>query len=67
MNAGISTSQVWVKEPTDASMCSGCESIIVSAKYVLSVEVKMMNKSEIIPSNTVLCESCYEARKLKDA
>lgn len=67
MNIGISTSQVWVKEPADASMCSGCETMIVSAKYVLSVRTQILMNSETIPTSTVLCQSCYEAVKLKNA
>ena len=62
---GISSTEKWVKEQGDLSPCTGCKVGIVSAKYVLSIEVKMLNKVEVIPTSTVLCESCYEAIQTK--
>jgi hypothetical protein len=64
---GISTKQFWVKENPDASTCTGCQTMIVSAKYVLSVEIKAGTNTETIPTSTVLCQSCYDALKIKNA
>lgn len=63
MKIGISTKQVWVKHDPDCSTCTTCKTMIVSAKYVLSVEIKCGNNLERIPTNTELCQSCFDALK----
>lgn len=63
MNFGISSKQIWVKQDADLSTCSGCQCMIVSAKYVLAVVLEAGIKSETIETNTELCQSCYDALK----
>lgn len=63
MITGISSKQVWQKQDADASTCTGCLTMIVSSKYILSVEMKAGNNSMSIPTDTVLCQSCYDALK----
>lgn len=65
MNFGISSTQKWVKGDTDLGTCTGCHCMIMSAKYVLSVEVKAGTNSETISTSTVLCQSCYDGLKIE--
>lgn len=64
MNFGISSKQIWVKQDADLSTCSGCHCMIISAKYVLSVEMTAGTNKEVLPTSTELCQSCYDALKL---
>lgn len=62
---GFTTEQKWIKEDADLSACTGCKKMIMSPKYVLSIEMTMLGNKETIPTGTVLCQSCYDALKIE--
>lgn len=48
---------------TDLTPCTGCKEMIISARHVLFIELKMGERSELIPAKVQLCQSCYQGIK----
>lgn len=63
METVVTIEQFFKEEQTHCQECSMCESIIVSSVYRMTFDVGR----KIIETDIILCNSCYNAVKDKDA
>lgn len=64
-NAKIVADFTWKRKDGDCQPCRNCGDMMISAKYVLTVEMHVAGKKESAETKVAICAPCYEIMEIE--